>query len=66
MVAAGIDFGAAQFSGAAAGNLEAIGTFFDFRVHAAEIFRECGDAVAFFDAEFGGVANLNAFFGVGA
>src|SRR5438876_12329085 len=64
VVAAWIDFGTAQFSGSAARNLQAVRAFFDCGVHAAKIFGERGDAVAFFDAKFRGVANLDAFFGV--
>jgi hypothetical protein len=65
VVAAGIDFGAPQFSGAKAGNLEAVRAFFDHGVHAAKIFSKRGDAVAFFDTKFGGIPNLNSFLSVG-
>src|SRR5262245_10809224 len=62
VIAAGFDFGSTQFSGAATGDSQAVRTLFDGGSHAAQVFGKGGDAVAFFYAEFGSVANFDSFF----
>jgi len=53
------DFRAAQLAGPAACDFQPVGTFFDLRAHAPQIFRQSGDAVALFYAQFCGVANFD-------
>ena len=66
MIAVRLDFRAVDFAGVAAFDAQTIGKLFDSCAHFAEVFGESGDAVAFLDAQLGGVANLDALFGEGA
>src|ERR1700676_640998 len=62
VVSVRIDLGAAQTSGFAAFDAKAVGAFFNGGAHAAQISGEGRNAVAFFYAEFGGVADLDSLF----
>ena len=62
VIAARFDFRAVDFAGVAAFDAQAIGEFFHFRAHFAEVFSEGGYAVTFLDAQFGGVANFDSLF----
>lgn len=64
VVSARFDLGAVQFSGGAPFDAQTIRPLFDLGAHTLEIFGEGGDAVAFLDAEFCGVANLNSLLGI--
>jgi len=65
VVAVRLDFRAAQFSCGSAFDAQAVRAFFYRGAHAAKVFGEGCDAIAFFDAQFRGVANLNSLLGVG-
>src|SRR5215470_11863706 len=60
MIAAGIDFGATELTGAAAFDTQAIGTLFEPGSHALEVFGERGDAVAFLYAKLLRIADLDS------
>src|ERR1700738_3705467 len=64
VIAVRIDFRAAQLARLAAFNTQAIGAFVHGGAHAAQIFGQRGNAVAFFDAKLRGVAYLNSLLGV--
>src|SRR5579871_3205136 len=66
MIAVRLDFGAAQFSGGAAGDFQSVRTLFHRRAHPPQILNQHRDAVAFFYAQFAGVANFNSLFRVRA
>ncbi len=65
VIAARFDFRAVDFAGVAALDAQTIGKLLHFCAHFAEVFGKRGDAVAFLDAQLGGVANLDALFGEG-
>jgi len=64
VIAVRVDFRTAQFSCGSAFDAQAVRALF-YCGPCSGIFGEGCDAIAFFDAQFRGVANLNSLLGVG-
>src|SRR5690349_12715984 len=62
MVAVRLDFRTMHRPSASALNVQTVGTLLDGGAHAAQIFCQRGNAVALFDPQLRGVANLDSLF----